>query len=327
MIVGGAGPAGVSITERVESALTSAGVAVTRAADEAAARTAIENGDASVGIILPVDPATDPGITLLTSGLDPTGEATQLGIVQEVLVKATLSGLGVSLPTVEHVTVYGVPTDDPMAPYAPAIVGFLAYFFVYILTGVSFLRERTGGTLERLMATPVTRGEVVSGYTLGFGVFAMLQVAVLMIWTLGTIEVPSIGPLPAFSIGLGIAVAGNPLAAYLVVLLLALGAVSLGIFLSTFARSELQIMQFIPIVMVPQFLLSGVLFPVSDLPAVLQPFVWLMPVTYAVSGLRQVFIRGADLWTPALQFDLAVLTLIAVFFAVIAARTIRREVA
>lgn len=107
---------------------------------------------------------------------------------------------------------------------------------------------------------------------------------------------------------------------------MALGAVSLGIFLSTFARTELQIMQFIPIVMTPQFLLSGVLFPVSSLPDVLQPFVGLMPVTFAVHGLRQIFVTGADLSSAALHGDLAVLALIAVFFAGIASLTIRREV-
>jgi ABC-2 type transport system permease protein len=222
--------------------------------------------------------------------------------------------------------VYGVPSDDPITPFAPAIVGFFAYFFVYILTGVSFLRERTGGTLERLMATPVTRGEVVAGYTLGFGLFATIQVAVLMAWALGTVHVPSLGPVPEFSIGLGVTMAGSPLLAFLVVVLLAVGAVSLGIFLSTFARTELQIIQFIPIVLAPQFLLSGVLFPVSSLPGVLQPLVSIMPLSYAVDGLRQVFIRGADLSVGALQLDLLVLALIAGFFAVIASLTIRRDV-
>ncbi len=118
---------------------------------------------------------------------------------------------------VVHETIYGTGSDDPMVAFAPAIVAFFLYFFVYLLTGVSFLRERTGGTLERLMATPVTRGEVVAGYTLGFGLFAMIQVAVLLAWALGTIHVPAIGPLPAFAIGLGIPVAGSPLLAYLVV--------------------------------------------------------------------------------------------------------------
>jgi ABC-2 type transport system permease protein len=196
-----------------------------------------------------------------------------------------------------------------------------------LLTGVSFLRERTGGTLERLMATPVTRGEIVGGYALGFLLFATLQVAILLTWVLGQVDVPAIGPLPEFSLGLAVTSSGSPLLAFAVVVMLALGAVSLGIFLSTFARTELQIIQFIPLVLVPQFLLSGVLFPVSNLPDVIQPFVKIMPLNYAVDGLRQVFVRGADLSVADLQVDLLVLAGVAVFFAVIASLTIRREVA
>jgi ABC-2 type transport system permease protein len=167
---------------------------------------------------------------------------------------------------------------------------------------------------------------VVAGYALGFGVFATIQVAVLLAWALGSLHVPAIGPLPAFAVGLGIPVAGSPLTAFLVVVLLALGAVSLGIFLSTFARTELQVIQFIPIVIVPQFLLSGVLFPVGTLPAVLQPLVAVMPLGYAVDALRRVFIAGADLASSALLVDLAVLAIVAVLFAVIASLTIRRDV-
>jgi ABC-2 type transport system permease protein len=138
--------------------------------------------------------------------------------------------------------------------------------------------------------------------------------------------VPAIGPLPDFWVGLGVPMAGSPIYAFLVVVLTALGAVSLGIFLSTFARTELQIIQFIPIVLVPQFLLSGVLFPISGLPEVIQPFAAIMPLTYAVDGLRQVFIAGADLGTAALRIDLLVLAVVAVFFASIASLTIRRDV-
>jgi ABC-2 type transport system permease protein len=167
---------------------------------------------------------------------------------------------------------------------------------------------------------------VVGGYTIGCGLFATVQVAILIAWSLGTVHVAAIGPLPAFAIGLGIPMAGSPLLAFLVVLLLAVGAVSLGIFLSTFARTELQVIQFIPIVLAPQFLLSGVLFPVTTLPDVLKPRVALMPRGYAVDGLRQVLSRGADLSVGALQGDLAVLALVAVFFAVIASLTIRRDV-
>ena len=105
-----------------------------------------------------------------------------------------------------------------------------------------------------------------------------------------------------------------------------IGAVSLGILVSTFARTELQVIQSIPLVMVPQFLLSGVLFPVSSLPEILQPLVAIMPLRYAVDGLRQVFVAGADLASTALLFNLAVLGLFALFFGILASLTIRREV-
>ena len=290
----------------------------------------IANGDATVAIVIPATPAggaQPPAFTIVTNGLDPSGEGAQVAAATRALAAAAASASGAEAPTIEHETLYGAPGSDPISPYAPALVGFFIYFFVYLLTGVSFLRERTGGTLERLMATPVSQPEIVTGYTLGFGLFAIAQVAILMCWVLGAIHVPAIGPLPAFSIGLGVPISGSPLVAYVVVVVLALGAVSLGIFLSTFARTELQVIQFIPIVLVPQFLLSGVLFPVSSLPEVVRFFVPFMPLSYAVNALRHVFIAGAGLDSPDVQLDLLVLAGFAVFFGAIASLTIRREVA
>ena len=323
-----AGPVGEQVVGPLRTALAEQGGSLTEVGADAEVRSAVRDGDASVGIILP-PPAVGSGaysITVITNGLDPAGEGGQLGALQAALLASVADSAGGSLPEIRHETVYGQPSDDPMANFAPAMVAFFTYFFVYLLTGVSFLRERTGGTLERLMATPVTRAEVVGGYALGFLLFATLQVAILMTWVLGQVDVPAIGPMPAFVIGLGVASEGSPLLAFAVVLLLALGAVSLGIFLSTFARTELQIIQFIPLVLVPQFLLSGVLFPVSSLPDVIQPFVSIMPLSYAVDGLRQVFLRGADLGVGQLQLDLVVLAVVAVFFATIASFTIRRDV-
>lgn len=328
VIVAPAGPAGSVVAASLETALAETGATVSHAPDEAAARGEIEAGEATIAIVLPptLGSGEAPVVTLITDGLDPAGDATQIATVRGAMLSVAAALTGAPVPTIEHETLYGVPSEDPISNYAPAIIGFIAYFLVYVLTGVSFLRERTGGTLERLMSTPVTRGEIVLGYTLGFALFATIQVTILLAWTLGTVQVPAVGPLPAFSIGLGVPIAGSPAIAFLVVLLVAVGAVSLGIFLSTFARTELQIIQFIPLVIVPQFLLCGVLFPVSSLPPVLQPLTAIMPLTYAVNGLRQVFIAGADLATSALRFDLLVLALFAVFFGVIAALTIRRDV-
>ena len=279
-------------------------------------------------VVLPVDfNVQNRKFELLTLGLNPPGEAAVIPAIQKALLGSVADTLGVVMPTFDHATVYGSPDATQLDTLAPVVVGFFAYFFVFILTGISFLRERIGGTLERLLATPVSRGEIVLGYSLGFGFFATLQVAIVLAFVLGRLDIPALGPIPAFAIGLGVRTIGNPLIAYLLVLVLGLGAVSLGIFLSTFARTELQILQFIPIVIVPQGLLGGFFWPIDQLPDLLQPVARILPVTYAIDGLRQVMIAGADLSSPQVLLDLGVLAGIAAVFVALAAGTIRREVA
>lgn len=329
VVVNDAGAPGVIVVSRLADSVESAGGSFRLVSDTAVARTAVREGGASIAVLLPKDLASAeaPTVTLMTNGLDPMAESAQVGQLQRAMLGAVSAMTGVKAPSISHVTVYGVPSDDPIAPFAPAIVGFFAYFFVYLLTGVSFLRERTGGTLERLMATPVTRVEIVLGYSLGFGLMAMVQMVVLLMWVLGSVSVGPVGPVAEISIGLGVGIAGSAAYAFVVVVLLALGAVSLGILVSTFARTELQVIQSIPLILVPQFLLSGVLFPVSSLPQVLQPIVAIMPLHYAVDGLRHVFVAGSGLASAALLFDLAVLGGFAVMFALLASMTIRRQVA
>jgi ABC-2 type transport system permease protein len=280
-------------------------------------------------VILPADfSVQNRKIELLTLGLNPTAEASVLPSIQRALIAAAAdSALGAVLPTFERATVYGSPDATTLDTLAPVVVGFFVYFFVFVLTGISFLRERLGGTLERLLATPVSRAEIVLGYSLGFGFFATLQVTLVLAFVLARLQIPALGPLPAFAIGLGVHTAGNPLIAYLLVLVLGLGAVSLGILLSTFARSELQILEFIPLVIVPQGVLGGFFWPIDQLPGLLQPVARILPVTYAIDGLRQVMIAGADLSSGQVQLDLGVLVGIAAVFVVLAAATIRREVA
>jgi len=304
--------------------------------DEASARQGIRAGDLDVVLIIPPGfvqgqlTGTAPPLRLITAGVNPGADGSHVAAMRQALAGAAsaLSPGGVAKPpAVEHETVFGSPDADSVDALAPVFIGFFAYFFVFLLTGVSFLRERIGGTLERLLATPVRRGEIVLGYSLGFGLFATIQVAVVLIWSLLNLHVGPVGPVPALTLGLAVPVAGNPLLAYAVTLLLALGAVNLAIFLSTFARTELQIIQFIPIVIVPQAFLSGILFPVDTLPNILQPVARALPLTYAVEGLREVIIKGADLASRTLQVDLLVLAGIAIVFMVLAAGTIRREVA
>ena len=302
-------------------------------ADEPGGRKLLVDKQADVLLVVPdgaheaILAGRSPTIRIVTPGLDPIGDATNAVATQKV-VAAAIAGRGaIAAPTVERAAVYGSPEATQLDSFGPVFVGFFAYFFVFLLTGVSFLRERTGGTLERLQATPVTRPEIVTGYSLGFGIFAALQVAILLAFVLANIQVPAIGPIPAFGIGLGLANAGSPLLVFLVVLLLAIGAVNLGIFLSTFARTEFQVIQFIPIVIVPQGLLAGMLWPIDRLPDLLRPIARILPVTYGLEGLRAVMLRGAGLDDATLQLDLLVLLGIAVMVMLLATRTIRREIA
>ena len=325
------GPAGQTVVARLESVLEGqTGIALDRSvADDSTARQMLKDKKLDLVVILPPDFSLENRkIELLTLGLNPTAEASTLPAVQRALVTAmNNSAVGAALPTIERATVYGSPDATTLDTLAPVVVGFFVYFFVFVLTGISFLRERVGGTLERLLATPVSRAEIVLGYSLGFGFFATLQVTLVLAFVLARLQIPAVGPVPEFAIGLGVRTIGNPLIAYLLVLVLGLGAVSLGIFLSTFARSELQILEFIPLVIVPQGVLGGFFWPIDQLPGLLQPVARILPVTYAIDGLRQVMIAGADLASGQVLLDLGVLAGIATVFMVLAASTIRREVA
>jgi ABC-2 type transport system permease protein len=324
------GPAGSVVATRLESALDGqTGIVLDKSVtDISTAERMLKDKTLDLIVVLPADfSVQNRKIVLTTLGLNPMAEAASIPIIQKALIGAVVDSASAVLPTIERSSVYGSPDATQLDTLAPVVVGFFAYFFVFILTGISFLRERIGGTLERLLATPVSRSEIVVGYSIGFGFFATLQVAIVLAFVLGRLSVPAIGPVPEFAIGLGVKTVGNPLIAYLLVLVLGLGAVSLGIFLSTFARTELQILQFIPIVIVPQAILSGFFWPIEQLPSLLQPVARILPVTYAIDGLRQVMIAGADLSSAQVQLDLGVLAGIAAVFVILAAATIRREVA
>lgn len=320
---------GVTVGPLLGAAVTRAGGTILDGTfNEAEARRALADREADVAIVPEAQQST---LLVITPGLNPAADGGNVAAIQQALVELIREQappqVASLVPDIRHEALYGPQDANELDTLGPVFVGYFAYFFVFILTGISFLRERVGGTLERLMATPVTRGEIVLGYSIGFGIFATIQVALVMVFTVMHVEVPAIGPIPAFWIGLGVPVAGSPLLAYLLALVLGLGAVSLGIFLSTFARTELQILQFIPVVIIPQGLLGGIFWPIDSLPSILEPIARVLPITYAVEGLREVFIAGAGLGSSTVQLDLAVLVGIAALFVVLASTTIRREIA
>ena len=207
---------------------------------------------------------------------------------------------------------YGGPDLDRLDYFGAAFIGLIVFFLVFVITIVSFLNERSQGTLERLMASPLRRGEIVLGYMLGFTVLALVQSAEVQIFSLAILKVHN---------------QGNVLLIFGMEALMAVAAVNLGIFLSMFARSEFQAVQFIPLVIVPQFILSGILFPVAAEPKPLQVISDVLPLTYAVNGLRDIMLKGADLTWPSLQLDAGVVAGFCVLLIVAGTATLRRRIA
>lgn len=173
--------------------------------------------------------------------------------------------------------------------YGPVFIGVFVFFFVFITSGISFVRERTYGTLERLMATPVRRWQIVLGYTLGFGLFAVLQTTIVAWASIYWVGFPNYGQ---FWLVLLVAVS------------MALVSLTLGILVSEFADTELQVVQLMQIVVVPQILLSG-MFDLSGTPVWMQTLSSLFPVSYGADAMRAVMLRGATL--PEVLPDLVVL--------------------
>lgn len=207
---------------------------------------------------------------------------------------------------------YAGPEYTLLDHLAPLLVGLFAFFFTFLLSAVSFLRERTTGTLERLMASPLKRGELVLGYLAGFSFFALIQAAVILLFTVYVLNVRY---------------TGNLLTVFLITAMLVIVSVSLGLFVSAFARNELQAIQFIPIILVPQIFLSGLLVPVGQLPDVLRPIAQVLPLTYANEALRAVMIKGFPLSDPLIVRDLSVIAAFGVVTIAGAILSIRREVA
>ncbi len=234
-------------------------------------------------------------------------QQTQAG--QEQAIPAVLGGplpFTVSNPQYLH----GGPQYTFNDSIAPVFIGIFSFFFVFILTSIAFLRERSQGTIERVMASPMTRSELVIGYILGFTLFALVQSLMILLFVIFALRVHY---------------SGNLSLVFLITALLTIGSINLGIFLSAFAQNEFQIVQFIPLVFGIQIFLSGVFWPIDQLPAILRPISYILPLTYANEALRAVMLKGADL--AEIAWELAALLIFMVLMIILSALTMRRQIA
>lgn len=201
------------------------------------------------------------------------------------------------LPPIKITYIYGSEGQSTFDSLAYVFLGVLSFFFIFLISGISFIRERTSGTMERFMLTPVKRYEVVLGYTLGLGFFAVLQSAIITLYSKYVLQLD---------------MAGHIGTAIVVMVLLAFTAVVIGAFLSIFAETEFQVMQFIPIIIVPQIFFSG-LIPLETIPYHLGNLAYAMPIYYGCTALNEIFLKGATLM-DVLPYCGALLGFVFLFF-------------
>ena len=187
--------------------------------------------------------------------------------------------LDAKAPEIKESYQYGDKNTGFFARMIPILIGFVVFFFVFLISGMALLKERTSGTLERLLATPVKRSEIVYGYMLSYGIIAIFQTAVVVLAAIWLLDVEVVGSI---------------LNVIIVNVVLALVALAFGILLSTLAKSEFQMMQFIPLVIMPQLFFSGII-PLSSMGEWAPTVGKFLPLTYSGDAISQIILYGHNL--------------------------------
>ena len=187
--------------------------------------------------------------------------------------------LDAKAPEIKESYQYGDKNTGFFARMIPILIGFVVFFFVFLISGMALLKERTSGTLDRLLATPVKRSEIVYSYMLSYGIIAIFQTAVVVLAAIWLLDVE---------------VVGNILNVIIVNVVLALVALAFGILLSTLAKSEFQMMQFIPLVIMPQLFFSGII-PLSSMGEWALTVGKFLPLTYSGDAISQIILYGHNL--------------------------------
>ena len=249
---------------------------------------------------------TTDDVRLTLENNDPSQARRLLAQVTQIFALQGAGGQGAPLPTLETGYIYGNEDTELFDVIGPILVGFFVFFFVVLISVIGLLKERVSGTLERVLATPVKRWEIVAAYLIGFGIFAIIQTTIVVLFSIHILDM---------------VMEGSVWHVIVINLLLALVALSLGILLSTFAGSEFQMVQFIPVVIVPQIFFSGI-FPIEGMADWLQNVGRIMPLYYGADALKAVMYRGEGLGDIA--GNLLVLVLFAILFIVLNIAALKR---
>lgn len=195
--------------------------------------------------------------------------------------------------------IYGDEDTTFFTKMTPILMGFFVFFFVFLISGMALLKERTTGTLDRLLATPVKRSDIVYGYMLAYSFIAALQTVVIVLSTIWLLDLEVLGNI------------GDVI---IVNILFALVALAFGLLLSTLAKSEFQMMQFIPLIITPQLFFSGII-PLDSMTGWVQSIGKVFPLYYAGNALSKIVLNGTSI--VYLGNDLLVLSLFLVILTIL----------
>jgi ABC-2 type transport system permease protein len=177
-------------------------------------------------------------------------------------------------PDVEYM--YGKSEASVFENLGSVFLGIIPFFLIFVVSAMSLIKERSNETLERFVMTPVRRHSVVFGYTIGYSVFASLQAVIVVLYVFYVLKLPNIGSLPLIT---------------LVMFLLSVVAVLFGFLISTFATTELQVVQFVIILIVPQIFFSGIV-DVDILPYNLGNIGYFTPIYHSCHAIKQIAVEG-----------------------------------
>lgn len=295
------GEGGLSLAQRIIDNLDPEVLKVQYAASEAEGVESVEKGQAYAVIVFPAgftsgvmaemqgeQASGDTAVKLLLDKSNINVAEAITRSVNEALLETTRE-MGQEPPvTVDASEVIYGSNARFIDFFVPGIMAFVVFILTTLLTLLSFVGERTSGTLERLLATPLSEGGIVLGYAAAFSVVGILQAALLLL----------IG-VAAFDI----IIEGNVALAFAIIALLAVVSQALGILLSSLAKREAQAIQFFPFIILPGFLLAGIFWPLEAIPGWMRPLSYLIPPTYAADGCRSVMLKGwgvGQIWVDIL---------------------------
>jgi ABC-2 type transport system permease protein len=242
--------------------------------------------------------------------------ATTLRVLRQLRHDPRTIAMMLLLPSLLLGLLYLIWKDQPVPPGQPStfdrvgldMIAIFPFVVMFLVTSIAMLRERTSGTLERLLTTPLSRLDLLLGYGAAFGVAAAVQ-AVVTVTVATTLY--------------GLDVAGSVWLVVLVAVVDAVLGVALGLLASAFARSEFQAVQFMPVIVLPQFFLCGLLVPRDQMAGWLHGLSDVLPLTWAVSALQEVS-RSATA-TASMWVDVALVAGAALLALALAAGTLRRR--